>query len=132
MAHDEHAAPEVQVAERRQHVRYPENNRVHFRRVGLSGRAHAGAPHEGRLHDLSAGGLCLMASREFSVGTCLCLGIFFEHRPDDPLMVLGEVRYCRAEADDFAMGLKFVPGTDEQREALEAIRAYLVERYGDQ
>jgi hypothetical protein len=122
--------PGVEVAERRQHVRYPEHNRVHFRRVGVSGRAHAGAPHEGRLHDLSEGGLCLIASKEFSAGTHLCLAIFFEHSPNDPLMVLGEVRHCRPEDDGFAMGLKFVPGTDEQREALEAIRAYLVERYG--
>jgi len=129
MAH-EGAEPDVQVAERREHVRYPEENRVHFRRVGVFGKAHAGEAHEGRLRDLSAGGLCLLASQEFSVGTHLCLGIFFEHSPDDPLMVLAEVRYSRPEDDGFAMGLKFVQGTDEQRHALHSIQAYLVDRHG--
>jgi hypothetical protein len=122
----EREEPEVRVAERRQHVRYPEDNRVCFREVGESGEAHGG-----HLHDLSEGGLCLIASEEVSVGTRLCLGIFFEHRPDDPLMVLAEVRYCRPDEDDgFAMGLEFVQGTDEQRDALRSIQEYLLERYG--
>jgi hypothetical protein len=122
----ERAEPDVQVAERRQHVRYAEENRVHFLEIEQSAKA-----HEGRLRDLSAGGLCLHAEREFSVGTRLCLGIFFEHRRDDPLMVLAEVRHCRPDADGFTMGLKFVPGTDEQQGALRSIQAYLVARHGD-
>jgi hypothetical protein len=122
----ERAEPKVRAAARREHVRYPEENTVHFREVGESGEA-----HEGRLQDLSEGGLCLIASEELGVGTRLCLGIFFEHRPDDPLMVLAEVRYRRRDGDDdFAMGLEFVQGTDEQREALQSIRDYLVARYG--
>jgi len=121
----ERAESGVQVAERRQHVRYAEDNRVHFLEIEASAVA-----HEGRLRDLSAGGLCLLASREFRVGTRLCLGIFFEHRRDDPLMVLAEVRHCRPDEDGFAMGLKFVPGTDEQRDALQSIQAYLVARHG--
>ena len=121
----EGAEPDVRTAERRRHVRYPEDNRVHFLEVEEPGDA-----HEGHVRELSAGGLCLMASREFNVGTRLCLGIFFEHRLGDPLMVLAEVRYCRPDEDGFALGLRFVHGTDEQRDALASIQAYLVERHG--
>lgn len=121
----ERAETDVRVEERREYVRYEEDNRVLFLEAGESGK-----PHEGRLRDLSAGGLCLLTERELAVGARLYLGILFEHRPDDPLMVLAEVRRCGRDREGFTLGLKFVQGTHEQRAALVSIQAYLVDRHG--
>lgn len=121
----ERAEAEVRVEERREYVRYEEDNRVLFLQAGESGK-----PHEGRLRDLSAGGLCLLTGRELAVGARLYLGIFFQHRPNDPLLVLAEVRRCTLGEEGFSLGLKFVKGTHEQREALLSIQTYLIDRHG--
>ncbi|MHC4492852.1 MAG: PilZ domain-containing protein, partial [Planctomycetota bacterium] len=73
----ERAEPGLRVGERRRYLRYAETNRVLFVEVADAGKTHAG-----HLRDLSVGGLCLVTSREVSVGTRLCLGIFFEHEQD--------------------------------------------------
>jgi len=121
----ERAGPDIRTSERRRYVRYAEDTKVLFVEVGGSRKA-----YEGYLRDLSAGGLCLMTSREFSVGTQLCLGIFFEHSLDDPLMVLADIRRCSVDDDGFALGLKFVRGTPKQHDALASIQHYLVDRHG--
>jgi hypothetical protein len=115
----------VRTQERRQYRRYAEANRVLFLEVGESGKAHAG-----HLRDLSAGGLCLVTSRRVSLGSRLCLGIFFEHRKKNPLIVLARVRRCSPEEGEFVLGLEFVRSTDAQRDALEVIQQYLIEQYG--
>ena len=121
----ERAEPGQQVGERRRYLRHAEANRVLFVEV-----AHAGQTHAGHLRDLSAGGLCLVTSREVSVGTRLCLGIFFEHKQNDPLIVLARVRRCSPEEDDFVLGLEFLRTTNAQRRALKHVVHYLVERHG--
>lgn len=121
----EHAEPEQRVGERRRYVRYAETRRVLF--LELYG---AEGAHAGRLRDLSAGGLCLVTSREFHVGTRLCLGIFFPHAADHPLIILAHVRRCSREAEGFALGLEFESSSHAQRGPLRWIRRYLVEQYG--
>jgi hypothetical protein len=120
----ERAESDQQIGERRRHLRYAETNRVLFVEV-----AHAGETYAGHLRDLSVGGLCLVTSREVSVGTRLCLGIFFEHE-SDPLIVLARVRRCSPEEDGFFLGLEFLRTTNTQRKALRHVARYLVERHG--
>ncbi|MHC4973791.1 MAG: PilZ domain-containing protein [Planctomycetota bacterium] len=117
--------PSLQVGERRRYHRYAETNRVLFVEV-----AHAAKTYEGVLRDLSAGGLCLTTSREVTVGTRLCLGIFFEHKQDNPLIVIARVRRCSPEEDGFVLGLEFLRTTNAQRRALRHVSRYLVERHG--
>lgn len=114
-----------QVAERRRYLRHTETTRVLFVEVADAGKTQAG-----HLRDLSAGGLCLVTSQEVRVGTRLCLGIFFEHRQDDPLIVLARVRRCSPEDDGFVLGLEFLRTTNTQRKALRHVVRYLVERHG--
>ncbi len=126
MAH-ERAEPDQQVGERRRYLRYAEAHRVLVLELGGAEAAYAG-----RLRDLSAGGVCLVTSREFSVGTRLCLGIFFPHVTKRPLVVLAHVRRCSPEAEGFALGLEFVRASRAQQRSLRWIQKYLVEQYGQQ
>ncbi len=121
----ERAEPDLQVAERRRYLRYAETNRVLYVEV-----SHAEKTHAGHLRDLSAGGLCLVTSREVSVGTRLCLGVSFVYRQNNPLLVLARVRRCSPEEVGFVLGLEFVPDTHDQRQALLLIQQYLIERHG--
>ena len=121
----ERAEPDLQVGERRRYLRHAETTRVLFVEV-----ADAGETHAGHLRDLSAGGLCLVTSRQARVGTRLCLGIFFERRRGDPLIVLARVRRCSPEEGGFVLGLEFLRTTNAQRRALTHVVHYLVERHG--
>jgi len=125
MAH-ERAEPDQGIGERRQHLRYAEDSRVRFVEVGNSSTT-----HEGRLRDLSSGGICLMTSQEVRAGARLWLGIFFEHMPNGPLIIHAEVRRCSPEENDFALGLEFLRTTNTQRNAVHHIVQYLVERHGE-
>lgn len=116
--------PHLQIGERRRYHRYAETNRVLFVEV-----AHAAKTHEGQLRDLSAGGLCLVTSRAVTVGTRLCLGVFFEHA-QDPLIVIARVQRCSPEEDEFVLGLQFLSTTNAQRRALRHVSRYLIERHG--
>ena len=86
--------------------------------------------YEGRLRDLSSGGICVVTAQEVRVGAQLWLGIFFEHMRNGPLIVHAEVRRCVAEENDFALGLEFLRTTNTQREAVRHIVQYLVARHG--
>lgn len=121
----ERADSDKEVGERRRYIRYAEDSRVRFVEVGDSATT-----HEGRLRDLSSGGICLVTSQEVSVGARLWLGIFFDHMPNGPLLILAEVRRCSPEENSFALGLEFLRTTNTQRKALTHVVHCLVERDG--
>jgi len=121
----ERAAPDVRLDERRRHLRYAESSRVLFLEVGEPGGAHAG-----RLRDLSAGGVGVTTARDVGIGARLWLGIFFDHMPSGPLVILARVQRCSPEESGFALGLEFMRSTGARRDALSQIRQYLVEQHG--
>ena len=122
----ERAAPNVEIDERRRYLRYAESHRVLFLEVGESGGAYAG-----HLRDLSAGGVGLKTVREVRVGARLWLGIFFDHMPSGPLVILAQVQRCSPEESGFALGLEFMRSSSAQRDALSQVRQYLVEQHGE-
>ncbi|MHC4816967.1 MAG: PilZ domain-containing protein [Planctomycetota bacterium] len=122
MAH-ERTEPDQEVGERRRHLRYAVASRVRFVEVGKPTTT-----YEGRLRDLSSGGICLVTSQEVSVGARLWLGIFFDHLRDGPLIILAEVRRCGPEENGFALGLEFLRTTNAQAKALGHVVHCLVER----
>jgi hypothetical protein len=63
----------VTSGERRRHPRYPESVHVLYLESEGSGEACSG-----RIKDLSEGGVCLVTSRELSVGAQLYLGVFLD------------------------------------------------------
>lgn len=121
----ERAEPDVQVGERRRYLRYAQSSKVLFVEPGASGK-----PHAGLLRDLSAGGVCLTTAREVSVGTMLWLGIFFDHMPEGPLVILARVQRCDPGEGGFALGLEFMRSTSAQDDAVRQVRQYLVEQHG--
>jgi hypothetical protein len=109
--------------ERRRHPRYAEDARVLC-------VADAGAGfQDARLVELSADGMRLVAREPFAPGEELYAGVFLEDA-QEPLVVRGVVQHCDPEPRGAAVGVKLLGATDEQRDALARLEAYLERRHG--
>ncbi len=97
--------------ERRQHERFPQALEVHAR--SLRSHETAGAPakeFQGRIHNLSNGGVCILSSTPLEASMFLCCSFPATDAPVS-LPVLMQVRWCvkrGQKSPSYISGLQFV------------------------
>jgi hypothetical protein len=110
--------------DRRRHPRFVDDAQV----LCVEEAGHGGFS-QARLTELSADGMRLASDRPFVPGTQIYAGIFLEESKE-PLVMLGVVQHCDADASGVALGLQFLSVTEEQQVALARLEQYLKHRHG--
>ena len=110
-------------SERRTHPRYLEEVRVRYR--DLEGWAPSAW---GRSHDLSLGGMCLLA--KVKVGSHLALEIHIDDEPA-PVLALGRVLRCEEDGEGHSAGIQFLWISEEDRANLYRLADHFRAKYGE-
>jgi len=119
------ASHQQQTQERRRHLRFADEVRVRYRDIEGTDPS-----RWGRSHDLSLGGLCLLAGGPVPVGSHLALEVHIETEPA-PVLALGRVVRCsESDGDEFAAGVEFLWMSAEDRGNLERLAEYFRSKHG--
>jgi PilZ domain len=97
--------------ERRQHERFPQVIEIHARSL-LSGQATGALPKEfqGRIHNLSNGGVCILSSTPIPAATFVCCSFPVSDAPVS-IPALMQVRWSvkrEGKSPSYISGLQFV------------------------
>ncbi len=111
--------------ERRRAPRIPERLEVAYRRLrdgGADPKSHAASTL-----NISASGLCMLASHELERDAHVALELTVAHE-DAPLMAVGRVVWCDRTDDGFRVGICFTWLREEDRKSLSVIADFVQAR----